>query len=519
MRKPQRKSNPGQQQVSVVKSYPAPVGGWNARDALAAMKITDAVFLDNIFPKASYCEIRGGYSNHATGMTGSGKTLAVYNSLSGANKMFCFTASGGYEVTSAGAVGASVATVTNGKFQWVNYGDGGVQYLLMFNGVDKGLYYNGTTWIVVDAVSTPALTGLATTSIIHVNVFKERLFFIQKASLSFWYLAAGAVGGALTEFPMESFFRKGGYLMAMGTWTLDAGAGVDDRAVFITSEGQAAVFAGTNPAAANTWELVGIYDLPKPLGRRCLVQSGGDLILLTEAGTFPLSAALLSAAIDYKLALSDKIEPVFTESARVYGSNFGWEASLYPAQSALIVNVPMAEGGTHHQYVMNTVTQKWCRFIGWDAEAFAIFNRELYFTISNKVVKAWTGRIDGTSNIEAYGKQAFSNFGMEGNMHFVMFRPVLAVNGNLSFFTDIDVNYQDHPMTGSATYTVTAGARWDVDNWDQSYWAAGLEVLREWTSPAEYMGTCASGKVKIATNSLEVQWLSSDMMIQKGGGL
>ena len=34
--------------VSVQQSYPPPVGGWNARDALAAMKPTDAVALDNL---------------------------------------------------------------------------------------------------------------------------------------------------------------------------------------------------------------------------------------------------------------------------------------------------------------------------------------------------------------------------------------------------------------------------------------------------------------------------------------
>lgn len=506
-------------QTAAFKSYPAPVLGWNTRDALAAMKPTHAVNLDNFFPKSSYVEIRGGYSDHATGMTGNGKTLAVYNALSGSNEMFAATASGVFEVTSAGAVGASVATITNGEFQWVNFGDGGTQYLLMFNGVDEALYYDGSSWIVVNAASTPALTGLTTDLIIHVNVFKERLFFIEKASLSFWYLAAGAVGGALTEYPMESYFKRGGFLVAMGTWTLDSGAGVDDLGVFITSEGEVAVFSGTNPGAAATWGLVGIYQIPKPLGRRCLMKAGGDLVVLTEAGAFPLSAAVQSATIDYKLALSFNIEPTFTESARLYGSNFGWESILYPAQSALLVNVPLAEDGTHYQYVMNTITKAWCRFTAWDAEAFAILNGELYFTTSNKVVKAWTGAVDGVDDIIVYGKQAFSNFGSDDEKKFDMFRPVLAVNGNLDFLTDIDVDFRDTTISGSASYNVTAGAKWDVDKWDEGYWASGLEIVKEWTSPDEYTGRFAAGKLKIATNSLTVQWISSDYTYRTGAGI
>ena len=56
-----------------------------------------------------------------------------------------------------------------------------------------------------------------------------------------------------------------------------------------------------------------------------MCQYGGDLIVLTENGAFPLSAALQSAAIDYKLALSFKIESAFTTAARSYGSTFGWK--------------------------------------------------------------------------------------------------------------------------------------------------------------------------------------------------
>jgi hypothetical protein len=484
------------------------------------MKPIDAVALVNWFPQTSYCEIRGGYASHATGMTGSGKTLAVYNALSGTNKMFCATASGVYDVSSSGAVGASVATPTNGKYQWSMFGDGTSNWLIMVNGVDKPLYYDGTTWTAVDGVTTPSLTGLTTTKIIGLNVYKGRLFFIEKDSLSFWYLTAGAAGGALTEFDISGECKRGGYLIGMASWTRDAGDGQDDVAVFVTSEGEAIVYQGNNPASATSWAKVGAYFVGRPLGRRCMTQYGGDLIILTENGTFPMSAAMQSASIDYKMALSFKIEPTFTSSARDYGSTFGWKSIVYPAQSALIVNVPVAEDGTHEQYAMNTITKAWCRFTAWNAEDFAIFNGELYYTSGTAVYKAWTGQIDGSNDIVAYGKTAFSYFDSQSQQkRFSLFRPVLAVNGNISFLTDIDVDFKDDAITGSATYTVSNGAVWDTSLWDSSYWAGGLDVVKNWTSPSEWSGYSAAGKIQISTNYLTVQWLSCDYVFERGGVL
>lgn len=524
MRQPLRAKKAPRSQSSNIQSYPPPVGGWNARDALSNMKPTDAVTLRNWFPRTSYVDIRGGYTSHATGMTGTGKTLAVYNGLNGTNKMFALTASGTYDVSTAGAVGASAAARTNGKHQWVNFGDGTNNYLILVNGVDKPLYFDGVSWVAVDNASSPALTGLTTTEIIGVFVSKGRLFFIQKNSLSLWYLSAGVAGGALTEFDLSAVAKKGGYLMAGATWTVDGGDGPDDRVVLVTSEGEVIVYAGTNPSAAAFWQLVGVYDLGKPLGRRCVTKYGGDLVILTQNGAFPMAAAIQGNASSGepfgKFALSFKIEPAFNDAARSYGSNFGWTPVVFPAQSALIVNIPISEDGEHEQYVMNTITKAWCRFTEWDAEDFAVFNNELYFTQGTAVKKAWTGQVDGSDNIEVYGKQAFSYFGSPGVLkHFLMFRPVLEVNGSLSFLTDIDVDFQDGDITGTATYSVVSTATWDTSKWDEAYWAAGLEIVKAWTSPAEYPGYCAAGKVKIATNSLTVHWIASDMVYRIGGGI
>lgn len=519
MRQPLRQhSRHPQALVSNAQSYPSPVGGWNAHDALAEMKPTDAVVLDNWFPRPSYVEIRGGYATQATGTTGIIKTLMTYNPLSGTNAMFGATASGIYDVTSSGAVGASKLARTNGKHQWIMFGDGTDNWLIACNGVDKPAYFDGTTWTAVDAATTPALSGVTSTTLIGVAESKGRLFFIAVNSLKFWYLAAAAAGGALTAFDLSGVAQRGGYLMAIFNWTVDAGDGPDDRVGFFTSEGEVIVYSGTNPSSANAWALIGTYYVSKPIGRRCVEKFGSDVVLLTQNGAFPMSAALQSAAIDYKSALSFKIDQAFADATMAYGSNFGWRSIVYPAQSALIVNVPAAEDGTHYQYVMNTITKSWCRFTSWNAEDFGILNGQLYFCNGTSTYKAWTGFIDGANNIDAYGKQAFNYFGSPSKTKkFTMYQPIMATNGTLAYLQDIDVDFRDDNLAGSATYTVISGATWDGSNWDAAYWASGLEVVRQWTSPAEWTGYCAAAKLKVSTNSLQVQWIANSMVWEPGG--
>jgi hypothetical protein len=390
----------------------------------------------------------------------------------------------------------------------------------MCNGVDKPLYYDGTTWVAVDGVSVPALTGVTTTGLVSVFVSKFRLFFIENNTLAFWYLAAGAAGGALTKFDLAGVAQEGGYLVAGGTWTIDAGDGPDDRVVFVTSMGEVIVYAGTNPASASAWVLAGRYKIGRPVGRKCLLRFSGDLLIITENGLFPMSAAVQSETIDYKLALSFNIEPTFTEAARTGFSIYGWCATLLPARSAIIVNVPVSEDGTHYQYVMNTITKSWCRFTAWDAEDFAVFNRELYFCDGTAVYKAWNGTADNGNNITCYGKTAFSFFNSPSQQkQFKMYRPVLAVNGNLTFQTDYDVDFKDDAMIGTATYNIVNPYLWDSAIWDSALWGAGSEIIRKWTSPATGVGYCAAAKIRIATNGLSVKWISNDFIYERGGPL
>src|ERR1700722_16754692 len=96
--------------VGECQSLPAPIGGWNARDALANMDPADAVILQNFFPTVSNVVLRGGSTPYATGMTGQIGTLLNYNSGS-TEKFFAIDSSYGiFDISAPGAVGSAVVS-------------------------------------------------------------------------------------------------------------------------------------------------------------------------------------------------------------------------------------------------------------------------------------------------------------------------------------------------------------------------------------------------------------------------
>lgn len=522
---------PSRQATAVEKAFSAPVGGWNARDSLASMHPADAVVLENWFPGPTSVDTRPGSEQYFRGLDGSVKTLAVYRDLDGTEEFYAYTETGIYDATFGGDAGHAIAprlARTNAKHIWEMFGDGTNNWLISFNGVDKPAYYNGSSWTAVDGGTTPAITGLTTTDIVSCAVFKERLLLIRNNKLGFDYLAPGVVGGAATYFDLASIATLGGYLMAIAVWSRDAGDGPDDYCVFITSQGEAIVYQGTDPGSASTWALVGTFRIGKPLGRRCVLKYGADPIILTETGAFPLGALLASGDERQKYAISFKIQNAFSQAALSNFSTFGWKAISYPEQNALIINVPLAEGGAHEQFVMNTITKAWCKFTGWHAEDFCVFNRQLYFARGQSIYRAWaTDRTsdyfnqsdDVAVDIVYQARQAYQSFGYAGQKVPVQFMPMLQANRLLSYDAGIDVDFQEIDQTASTAVSASSVARWDVSQWDQAKWAGGTRITRQWGGTASWPGRWLSGKLRIQSDTISAKWIGSVMRFIPGSGL
>lgn len=493
------------------KSVPAPIGGWNVRDSLAEMQSKDAVILDNFFPLTTEVMLRYGFSNHVTGVVGTINSLMGYNSPT-VNRLFGAAGDSIYNVTSAGAVGAAVVTgLTSDKWQHVNVTTPGGNFMLLANGSDSMRLYDGTTW----SVST--ITGVTTADIIHLNVFKTRVWLIERSSLKAWYLPSQAIAGAAAQWDLSSIFKRGGYLMAMGNWSLDAGQGLDDYAAFITSQGEVAIYKGTDPASASTFSLVGVFNVGAPIGRRCLVQYAGDALLISNDGLLPLSKALMSSRVSTNIAITDKITQAVSEKTTTYGPTFGWQTILYPAQNMLLLNIPVSSGT--EQYVMNTTTGSWCRFTGWEAACWERFNDLIYFGTAGGVCLAWDGQDDNGTNINGEALQAFNYFGNDGRLKiWNLVRPILSTNGNPGVSVGINVDFDLFPPVGLPTFSPITTATWDSALWDTGIWGGDYSIKKDWLSVAGY-GKCAAIHIGIATNDVKLKWAATDYNYEFGGYL
>ena len=494
-------------------SIPAPVGGLNDRDSIADMPPTDAVVLENWWPYPSYVGVRKGSTPHVTGFASPVETLVEYLPNNGTSTLFAAAGTAIYDVTLAGALGAPVQSgLTNARWQDVQITTPGGSFLYLFNGADAPRLWNGTTWTAVTGVSTPAITGVTTTSLIHGCVFKNRLFLVARDSTLLYYLPPLSIGGAVATVDLGSVFRKGGSIMAAYPWTIDAGDGSDDHLAVISTNGEVAVYSGTDPSSAAAWQLVGVFNLGKPLGRRCGTKFGGDLIINTTEGVYPLGRGLLSSTIDRSVALTDKIQNSVSNDANSYFGNFGWQLCLYSDATMLVLNVP-AQGGSY-QYAQNIITGAWCKFNGWQANCWVAAFGGLYYGGSNTVWRAWTGNIDNTTPIQADCLPAFNYFGAKAfNKYFTMVRPYILTSGNPSILYSLNTDYLLQDAQGSLNFTPPTGMVWGSMVWGSMVWGGGLTSVTAWNTVGAVANSAAI-RLKVQNNGSEVRFNNCDYVYQ-----
>lgn len=578
-------------------TMPAPTGGLNARDAIAAMPPADAVTLDNFFPGTTSVDLRSGYEKWSTGYPAAVESVMTYNGPT-SSALFAASGTGIYNATTKGAVGApAVSGLTSARWQHANMGTPGGQFLVCVNGVDYPLVYTGAAWQVYAAVgaqtissisrsgttatvttasahglvtgnfvtvtgatpagyngnyritvtgastftytmaadpggnatvvgayvAAPAITGVDPRKLVHVNLYANRMFFVEKDSCRFWYLPVNTIGGAALSFDLAPLFLLGGYLMAMATWTIDNGSGMSEYAVFISSEGELVVYNGTDPSSASAWTKVGRFRMGRPIGRRCYERIGSDLIMITGDGFVPLTKALLTDRSQLELTISDKIEILVSNDVRNYGQYFGWQAVLFPTGRKLVINVPQVPGKTQYQYVMNSTTGAWCRFTGWNANVFEVKGNDLYFggNLGRGANSAYVARCDvGFSDDGAFifgeAKTAFHYFGAPGYQKQVtLARPLISTTGLMQISMGIDMDFDDAMPSAMPTFSGTNGTTWDTGAWNTFPWAEDSAVKKDWQG-ATGVGDAAAFHMRVVNNKTALQWQAVQYVFRMG---
>jgi hypothetical protein len=498
-------------------SLSSPIKGWNTRDALDAMDPLDAVQLDNFFPDASGVSVRNGYQTYATGLgSGSVKTLAEY--FSGTRRKFLAAASGAiYDVSASGAVGAPLASgFGSDAWQTVPF----LSRLFFANGSDTMQVYDGTT------LAASTFTGVTLSSLIGGAIYQNRLFFWQKISTGFWYAPLNSISGALAFFDLAAFSPRGGNLVAITTYSMDGGNGVQNFIVFIMSSGDCLVYFGNDPGDYLNWQLVGIYALSPPVGPRAVCNYGAEAFVTTYDDHIPLKQQLL-AAKDGGLPPRSKISGAVQAAVSANIGAFGWQALYYPKGRRLIFNVPNTDG-TFYQHVQNTSVQypddktgqmssPWCRFKNMNANCLGLFNNNLYFGGANGTIyQADTSSLDLLGPVTAVGQQAWSNLGNPMRKHATAIRPVLSTTGSLSYGFSIGFDYGNVNIPISISIN-SLGSPWDISPWDTSPWSSEQTVSTLWSASG---GTGVSVSVALSISATQsAAWLRTDFRGEQGTAL
>ena len=488
-----------QHRVTTGAPIPAPVGGWDAQSPLAAMPAKNAVILDNFIPRAGFVELRRGYVPWATGLMLPVESLLIWR---GGTTDEIFAASGGsiYDVSDQDAAPVEVQSGTgNARWQHINFANDAGAFMVAANGAVDPIRYDGSSFASLSITGSAGVITLDPRTLVDVMSHKGRLFWVQRDSLRVWYLEPFAIQGTANLLDLGPIFNKGGSLLCQGTWTLDGGSGADDLAVFVTTEGQVAIYQGLDPSDADNWALVGVYDLGLPLSRRSLIKYGSDLVLLTTDGVIPLSQALtLDRSKDDLVALTQKIHEAFETASERYRNNFGWEMILYQKGTLAICNVPVAALSQSEQYVQNVSTGAWCRFKGINAFCWGIANDRPYFGTTDGVAVWDEGYSDDTAGITGDILTAYNYFGSRGSLKkFESLQPVLRIASNLAPAMEVVTDFKDKVPTAVPTTIRTSGAPWDEGLWDVALWSDATETRDSWTGVTG-IGYCGAVRMRVA---------------------
>lgn len=472
-----------QSPVSRPFSIAAPTGGWASAFNLAASPPDTAAVLENWIPTTTGITMRAGSLKHATVSDGAPcESLMAYVGMS--RRLFAAADGNIFDVTLPDDPGVMPVAAVSGQqsnyYSHINMvNQAGGQFLMVANGTDDIQAFDGSSWFAIMSGTAPMqINGVQSSDISHLNNYRNRVWMVEAGTMNAWYLPTDAISGTANRVPLAGVFRNGGALLFSATWSLDAGDGLDDKIVFVSTEGEVAVYQG-DPAGGD-FSLVGLYDCSPPMGKNAFMKVAGDLLIETEIGFVPLSqitnkdpAALALAAV------SRKIQPDWQKEARER-RGLPWEVVKWTSRNIAYVTCPMtAEENVTPPicFAVNLETGAWCKITGWDTRCMTLHNDRVFFgTSDGRVLQAdITGSDDGQLIYYTYVGQP-DHLGAPGQQKTLtqaraVFRTLGEFEPRISVTTDYSINLPSFP---DASMPVPASL-WDQGLWDQNQWDAGVE--------------------------------------------
>ena len=542
-----------QRQHNKVVTLPAPVRGLNTTGAVAQMPPTDAVQMDNFISTDLGVQLRSGWREFATHLGKEVRTVMSYEgSPAGAttapveqSQLFAVTDDGIYDVEGGGSMnGVSPMIALSrapfaGLMSTVQFTTAAGQFLIACSEVDGAFIFNGLVWTKMTKSGGSGGSGGVgiidnkdPALFVQVCAYKKRLMFVERNSTRAWIMAdVGTVGGAVVLFDFGPLFRFGGMLLAMINWTGDAGDGIDDRLVVLSSSGDLVIYEGIDPTSINGFQNVGTWYIgAPPIGRRCFTTAGGNVFILTVFGVIPVANVIQggldtmdSAGSEYVQQLR-KIQQLLNDDFDNMTHLLGWEIMHVPHKAWIHIARPVMIQGEYVQYVFQEHNLAWSRCLDIPAITFGRRLDELYAgTEDGRVLRVHDGSTDGM-DLNGEGGQEVRGictpaFGYFGDPALLKQALMLRVN----FVANIDPGYV---ITMNTDFTLeipsaapapgsSVGSLWGQSFWDKATWAGSAGSFGQWRS-VEAMGYALTPSIWVASE-LPCTIASIEYMLKQGG--
>jgi len=406
------------------------------------------------------------------------------------------------------------------NWSWTSFANLGAQtYTLMVNGFDGVWSWDGSN--LAGGLVKETVTAPASASWINPDKFdiilthQNHVWFADTENLAVYYLPLQQKAGEVKYLPLNAIFKRGGLVRAVFSWTVDGGDGMNDKLVIFSSNGECAIYSGTDPDT--DYSLDGVYRFDSPMSKHSVVQYGGELYVLISTGLVPMSS-LMKAQVEQLGQTDRNVFSAFTENSRRFRNLPGWEAFIDPSSSRIICNMPQGTANRYQQMVRFMPTQYWTSWSAIPSRSIGWLNSVLYFGDDSGNLYA-SGRSyldDDGAAIKVDVQLAWSNFRTAGVKHFKMAKPYIETDGQPKPIIDIQVDFETNPPVNQPDLTFsTEGADWDTATWDESDWAPPSTMVAKWSGVGR-LGTVGAFRMRAFVKGCEFAFAGADILYETG---
>jgi hypothetical protein len=526
--------------TSRVAHMSAPLKGLSRLAALNEADPLLASILTNFIVEQDRITLRPGYFR--MGAIPDGRPISTLIPFYGFNPKFIAAAGDGLY----NAFGTRIGTHSYGNdtWQWTSFADLSMKkYTVMVNGIDgiiawdgldaslpvmdlaghpedfKGFFDadpSGFQFIEVDTQALPP--GFDPKKLDKVLAHQNRLWFANDTDLALYYLPLQVLSGTMNILPLNAYFRRGGSIRSIYTWTYTGGSSMESLLVIFTTNGEAAIYQGADPDAVDgSFKLVGVYRFDSPMTPNSIINYGGELYVLISTGLVPMST-LLKAEQDNLGVADQNIMQEFSDVSRTFRNSYGWSVIVNSQTNHAICNVPIGSG-KYEQLVRFMPNPIWSKWVDVPSRCWAWVDNHAFFASEQGVIYR-TGREylnDDGKAIDVDVRFAWSSFKSVSKKQFKMIRLYMMSDSIPQPFVDVEVDYETIvPTNKPDAPPINPAGQWDTATWDVDGWAMDAAPRQKWQGVVG-LGRVGAPRIRASFKGSSFSITGADVIYEEGG--